>query len=817
MFKALYNFPIGRRLSFIVLTITTITLITVVYIALVSTTDTIRAERAAAIVDQAAAYARTVDNRFGRINSILQAINGVARTPDELTLTDVEDAIVQVMRFETGLVMRRITYYNADLGVLVFNFQDQASGRNYTLSKPDLENIAADAWFLTATSGTWYGPQLPVFQALNERILSYTQSLNLLRSREAQGILWVDVSLQTIESVLRQENESLNMVSPGSDEYVLLVSPDGRILSSYNTVNADPEALAELAELIPTGRNETLESRDLDSDEGYLSVTHYMPLTGWRMVVVLPENVLPQLPSSATASVLIISILSILLLGTTVIVFVRQSVTVPLSNLSRAAQNIGSGDMRETIEYQDQRNEIGMLARALDDMRESLRYSYDTLENRIARRTAELEIARKKAQANAEELQEVYSESLSVVSDYQLQSLLDSFSRRMKVLLKADYCGVWLLRADEVRMITHTLEYSPDGIETVSVGQGLVGRTIAQGEPIVLDSYSTWEHRLNMNYSRGLERAICAPLVSAGEPIGAVVVGRMVNGEAFTDSDLRLLELFANMVSPSVRNAQLIFELDAAREAADRANQVKTRFLASVTHELRTPLNLIINNMDFMRIGAFGDVNEEQTNRLGQTIRSAEHLLYLINDLLDVSKIEAGEMQLFIQPTDIYPVIEDALDSAMMQLDKDGKDEKIRLHVHIDEGLPMMAIDARRIRQVLHNLLSNAIKFTMEGQVDLTVKREGDAVKFAVRDTGIGIPEAEQDKLFQPFERMQNAKHLAIEGTGLGLQISQHLVKQHGGALAFTSQEGAGTTFSFSLPIHTDSAPPRIEAAAEAE
>jgi signal transduction histidine kinase len=292
----------------------------------------------------------------------------------------------------------------------------------------------------------------------------------------------------------------------------------------------------------------------------------------------------------------------------------------------------------------------------------------------------------------------------------------------------------------------------------------------------------------------------------SGDVIGAIVVARYADGDLFNESDERLMGLFANLVSPAVRNAQLIFALDEARKEADRANQVKTRFLASVTHELRTPLNLIINNMDFMRIGAFGDVNAEQVGRLDQTIRSAEHLLYLINDLLDVSKIDAGEMQIFIQPTDVYTLIEDALDGATMQIEKDGKDGKVDIHVDVEDGLPPLPMDARRIRQVLHNLLSNAVKFTPEGEVALSVAREDGRVRFSVRDTGIGIPESEKDKMFQPFERTQLAKSMGIEGTGLGLPISHHLVAQHGGELTFSTVEGQGTEFTFSLPI--DGAPP---------
>ena len=258
------------------------------------------------------------------------------------------------------------------------------------------------------------------------------------------------------------------------------------------------------------------------------------------------------------------------------------------------------------------------------------------------------------------------------------------------------------------------------------------------------------------------------------------------------------------MVSPAVRNAQLYHQREAARREAERANRVKTRFLASVTHELRTPLNLVINNMDFMRIGAFGEVTDEQLSRLNQTVRSAEHLLYLINDLLDVSKIEAGEMQMFIQSTDVHTIIEDSVDTTYALMEKiEGKEQRVRLVTDIDDTLPKIPIDARRIRQVITNLLSNAVKFTHDGEVKLSVKAIEAGIYFAVSDTGIGIPDEELNILFEAFERTTEAKKQNIEGTGLGLPISQFLVQQHGGSLDVKSVAGEGTTFMFTLPYTT--------------
>ncbi|MDQ7035647.1 MAG: ATP-binding protein, partial [Anaerolineae bacterium] len=174
---------------------------------------------------------------------------------------------------------------------------------------------------------------------------------------------------------------------------------------------------------------------------------------------------------------------------------------------------------------------------------------------------------------------------------------------------------------------------------------------------------------------------------------------------------------------------------------------------------------------------------------------------YLINDLLDVSKIEAGEMQLFIQYNEVDTLLEDTVDNGKALLDTMEGKEEVELYVDIEADLPDIPMDSRRIRQVLNNLLSNAIKFTQKGTVTLKVFKVANGIHFSVHDTGLGIPQDEMDILFAAFERTKAAKQHGIEGTGLGLPISQFLVQQHGTELTVVSEVGVGTTFAFTLPF----------------
>jgi signal transduction histidine kinase len=349
-----------------------------------------------------------------------------------------------------------------------------------------------------------------------------------------------------------------------------------------------------------------------------------------------------------------------------------------------------------------------------------------------------------------------------------------------------------------MRLVATTPEHHHIIGRLMPADRGLAGAALQSRQPAVVESYPSWNQRYWSDPDPDLQRMIAVPLLVANEGIGAVVASRSFDLAPFGESETRLLSLMAALVAPIIRNAQLIAQLDEAVKRAESASAVKTRFLASVTHELRTPLNLVINNMDFMRVGMFGQVTDEQREKLDQTIRSAEHLLYLINDLLDVSKIEAGEMNLFMQPTELYPLIEDALDATVAQL---GSRAKVALQLDLPEALPTIDADARRLRQILLNLLSNAVKFTHEGEVRMRVSASAESVVFEVTDTGIGIAPEDQERIFEMFHRTTQVRAMGIEGTGLGLAISRHLAHAHGGSLTMQSQPGVGSTFTLTLPV----------------
>jgi signal transduction histidine kinase len=270
----------------------------------------------------------------------------------------------------------------------------------------------------------------------------------------------------------------------------------------------------------------------------------------------------------------------------------------------------------------------------------------------------------------------------------------------------------------------------------------------------------------------------------------------------FQESEGQIFATLAEQIAIAVRNAQLYRQQEHAAQELERTDLMKSQFLASMSHELRTPLNAIINFTQLIAMGVAGPVTEDQVTMLNTSLNSSKHLLQLINDVLDISKIQAGKLSLYIEEdVNLDEEIQAVIDMAETLLQKHNAslEQPIQFIQDIDDNLPLTACDRRRIRKVLLNLLSNAIKFTEQGSITLSVKNRGAGSIFAVADTGPGIPQEMQARIFEPFiQSSDGIKH--AQGTGLGLHISRSLVQAHGGDLWVESKIGEGTTIFFTLP-----------------
>jgi signal transduction histidine kinase len=295
----------------------------------------------------------------------------------------------------------------------------------------------------------------------------------------------------------------------------------------------------------------------------------------------------------------------------------------------------------------------------------------------------------------------------------------------------------------------------------------------------------------------GMRTLLLVPMLKDSEVIGEVAIYR-TEVRAFTERQIGLIENFADQAVIAIENVRLFREIQEKSTQLEIANQHKSDFLANMSHELRTPLNAIIGFSEVLSERMFGEVNEKQAEYLKDIHESGRHLLSLINDILDLSKIEAGRMELEVSTFDLPA----ALSNAMTLIRERAQRHGIELGMEVDPALGAFSGDERKFKQIMLNLLSNAVKFTPDGgKVDVLAKRANGAVEVAVRDTGIGIAPEDQQAVFEEFRQVGRDQMRKAEGTGLGLALTKRFVELHGGAIRLHSTPGQGSTFTVSLPL----------------
>ncbi len=290
---------------------------------------------------------------------------------------------------------------------------------------------------------------------------------------------------------------------------------------------------------------------------------------------------------------------------------------------------------------------------------------------------------------------------------------------------------------------------------------------------------------------------LSVPMLRDGNPIGAITVAAP-RAVPFPDKQVEVLKTFADQAVIAVENTRLFNEIQDKTHQLEVANRHKSEFLANMSHELRTPLNAVIGFSEVLLERMFGEVNPKQEEYLNDILSSGKHLLSLINDILDLSKIEAGRMELESQPFDLPA----ALDNALTLIRERAARHGLRLEVTVDPGLGEVKGEERRVKQVLLNLLSNAVKFTPEGgKISLSASLNDGMAEISVADTGVGIAPEDQEAIFEEFRQVGSDYARKREGTGLGLALARRLVALHGGKLWVESEPGKGSTFTFTLPV----------------
>jgi signal transduction histidine kinase len=340
----------------------------------------------------------------------------------------------------------------------------------------------------------------------------------------------------------------------------------------------------------------------------------------------------------------------------------------------------------------------------------------------------------------------------------------------------------------------------------IRLGEGATGQAALRGAPVeVPDTLDDRElqitqlARSTLN-QLGYRSILGVPLLLDQGILGALTVWRREPG-SFSPETVNLLQTFATQSALAIQNARLFREIVDKGRQLEAASHHKSEFLANMSHELRTPLNAILGFSEVLAERMFGEVNDKQAEYLQDILSSGRHLLSLINDILDLAKVEAGRQELelgrFHLPT--------ALDNALTLVRGRATRHGITLTQTVDERLGDIVADERKVKQILVNLLSNAVKFTPEGgRVGLSATAADGVLTIAVTDTGVGIAPEDQAAIFEEFRQVGRDDARKQEGTGLGLTLATKFVELHGGRIWIQSQMGQGSTFSFTLPVRLD-------------
>lgn len=489
-----------------------------------------------------------------------------------------------------------------------------------------------------------------------------------------------------------------------------------------------------------------------------------------------------------------------------------RPITRPIEALTAAAAAIAGGDL-------DQRAspagpvELTTLAEAFNTLTARLRSLISGLQEQVAQRTSQLE-------ARVEQLATLnrITQTVSLVHD--LQTAPAIVTRELVELFDAQYSGIALLdgqRAD----LTVVAEYARAGAAIGTdrsvlpvTGNPSSAQVIASGRSLVVRDAQTnplTEPIHDLLRSRGTQCLMIVPLLSRGEVIGTLGIATDQAGREFTANEVALAETVAGQIASAVENSRLFAEMQDAKEAAVAANDAKSAFLTNVSHELRTPLTSVVGFAKIIRkrlderVFPLVPRDDARASRAVEQVRSnveiivteGERLTTLINNVLDLAKIEAGKIEWQMEPLSVATIVDRAIGATTALFEE----KRLSLARDVSGDLPDVIGDRDSLMQVLINLLSNAVKFTKEGGVTCRARQVDAEVVISIKDTGAGIAEADQPRVFEQFAQVGDTLTGKPYGTGLGLPICKQIVERHGGRIWVDSRLGAGSTFSFTLPI----------------
>jgi signal transduction histidine kinase/HAMP domain-containing protein len=532
-----------------------------------------------------------------------------------------------------------------------------------------------------------------------------------------------------------------------------------------------------------------------------------------KILIVISREIIWKKALLQIYGIATLSIIIIVAIWFTSMFITKRYISSPLLKLQKSASSIASGDL-DTIVDKRSSDEIGLLAKHLDIMRGSIKRLFQklqeskekledysrTLEQKVEERTRDL--AR-----TVEELKALGEVSQTVNSTLDLETVLTSIVRHAVQISNVDAGTIYEFDETEQVFIPR-INYgvSDEFIQAMRESRQRIGDKTVLGQsaerklPVQIpDLAKVPDYPISYMKKTDFSALLAVPLLRKDRHIGGLVIRRKIAGE-FSESVVNLLQTFAAQSVIAIHNARLFLEIEVKGRELQTANKHKSEFLANMSHELRTPLNAILGYTELIIDNIYGDVPDKIKDVLERVEKNGRHLLNLINDVLDLSKIEAGGLTLSLKEYSMKDVIQTVFTS----VEALAAEKNLDLKMEVSEDLKTGKGDEQRIAQVILNLIGNAIKFTEQGTIVVKANVSNESFLISVSDTGPGLSETDQKDIFDEFRQVDSSSTRAKGGTGLGLSISKKIAEMHGGRIWVDSVLGKGSTFSFTLPIRVE-------------
>jgi len=683
---------------------------------------------------------------------------------------------------------------------------------------PPTFSFVDEAWWRTAwndAQGSIYLGDLRIGSDVGGSSVLMAVGVLNPQTNETMGVLASTYDLRGVQRDIGLANDqvdaAVHLLSPDD---LVIAGPDASAVGASVSARADPGV---------AGTDEPDSASSVEARAGLTTtgLVNREPLTDLGLLISVSDsevNALAEVTRSTEVATLV-GLLAIAL-GVMAATAAARPITRPIEALTATAAAIAAGDL-------DQRAspagpvELTTLAEAFNTLTARLRALISGLQHEVAQRTSQLE-------ARVEQLATLNRITQTVSSVHDLQTAPPIVTQELVELFDAQYSGIALLDPERAELNV-VAEYGRPGAALRAdrlivpvAGNPSSAQVIASGRSLVVGSAQTnplTEPIHDLLRSRGTECLMIVPLLSRGEVIGTLGIATDQVGREFTPNEVALAETVAGQIASAVENSRLFTEMQTAKEAAVAANDAKSAFLTNVSHELRTPLTSVVGFAKIIRkrlderVFPLVPTEDRRASRAVEQVRAnvgiivteGERLTTLINNVLDLAKIEAGKFEWHMEALPAGTIV----DRAIAATEALFEEKPLSLARDVPDDLPEVSGDRDSLIQVVINLLSNAVKFTDSGLVTCRVRQLDGEVVISVSDTGAGIAEADQPRVFEQFAQVGDTLTGKPLGTGLGLPICKQIVERHGGRIWVDSKLGAGSTFSFTLPVRVpaDGAP----------